>query len=85
VKPIKGWKKRRRGKKQAAGRCEEPKELTWGENGSQRKLAATCRKVFCHAEVARCKKKSSGKLGPREIVNRGRDWPQLAGKWPTVQ
>jgi hypothetical protein len=28
VKPIKGWKKRRRGKKQAAGRCEEPKELT---------------------------------------------------------
>jgi hypothetical protein len=28
VKLVKGWKKLHRGKKQAAERCEEPKELT---------------------------------------------------------
>jgi hypothetical protein len=30
VKPVKGWKTRHKGRKQAAGRREEPKELTQG-------------------------------------------------------
>jgi hypothetical protein len=45
VKPVKGRKKRHRGRMLAAGRHGEPKELTRGDCGSQRKLAATCRKV----------------------------------------
>ncbi|PNF30540.1 hypothetical protein B7P43_G09927 [Cryptotermes secundus] len=52
VKPVKGWKKWHRGKKRAAGRREEPKELTQGDCGSQRILAAACRKVSHHATVA---------------------------------
>jgi hypothetical protein len=36
----------------AAGRRGEPKELTQGDCGSRRKLAATCRKVYRHARVA---------------------------------
>jgi hypothetical protein len=45
-------KKRHRGRKQAAGRREEPKELTRGDCGLRRKLAAACRKVSCSATVA---------------------------------
>jgi hypothetical protein len=52
VKPVKGQKKRHRDWHQAAGRHGEPKELTRGDCGSQRKLAATCRKVSCHAVLA---------------------------------
>jgi hypothetical protein len=51
-KPVKGRKMWHRGQKQAAERCGEPKELTRGDCGSQRKLAATCRKVSHHARVA---------------------------------
>jgi hypothetical protein len=50
---VNGRKRRHRGKKQAAERCEEPEELTRGICGSQRKLAATCRKVSRRATVAR--------------------------------
>jgi hypothetical protein len=53
VKPVNGRKKRHRGKKQAAGRCDEPEELTRGICGSRRKLAAACRKVSRRATVAR--------------------------------
>jgi hypothetical protein len=52
VKPVKGWKRRHRGKKEAAERCKEPEELTRGISGSRRKLAATCRKVSHHTTVA---------------------------------
>jgi hypothetical protein len=52
VKPVNGRKKRRRGKKQAAERCEEPEELTRGIYGSRMKLAAACRKVPRRATVA---------------------------------
>jgi hypothetical protein len=37
LKPVKGRKKRQRGKKQAAGRHEEPKKLSRGDCGSRRK------------------------------------------------
>jgi hypothetical protein len=53
AKPVNGRKKRQRGKKQAAERCEEPEELTRGICGSRRKLAAACRKVSRRATVAR--------------------------------
>jgi hypothetical protein len=53
VKPVNGRKKRYKGKKQAAERREEPKEMTQGISGSRRKLAAACRKVSRPATVAR--------------------------------
>jgi hypothetical protein len=46
-------KKRHRGRKKAAGRCGKAKELTRGDCGSRRTLAAACRKVFRRAAVAR--------------------------------
>jgi hypothetical protein len=52
VKPVKGRKKRHRGRKLAAGRHGEPKELTRSDCGSGRKLAAACRKVSSCATVA---------------------------------
>jgi hypothetical protein len=52
VKPVKGRKKQRRGKKQAAERCEEPEELTRGIRGSRMKLAAACRNVSRRVTVA---------------------------------
>jgi hypothetical protein len=55
VKPVKGRKKRYRGQHLAAERRREPKELTQGDCGSWRKLAATCRKVSRCAAVAWCK------------------------------
>jgi hypothetical protein len=51
VKPIEGWKKRHRGRKQAAGRREEPEEPNRGICGSRKKLAAACRKVSRRAAV----------------------------------
>jgi hypothetical protein len=52
VKPVKGWKKLHRGRKLAAGRCGEPKEIIRGDCGSGRKLAAACRKVSSSPRVA---------------------------------
>jgi hypothetical protein len=67
---VKGWKKWHRGQKLAAGRCGEPKELTQGDCGSQKKLSATCRRM------SRCARgMSSGKFGPREIVDSRVNWP----------
>jgi hypothetical protein len=44
-------KKRYRGRHKAVGRRGEPKELTRGDCGSRRKLAAACRKMFYRAAV----------------------------------
>jgi hypothetical protein len=56
VKSSGTMKKRHRGRHQAAGRRREPKELTRGESGSRRKLAAACRKVSRRGAVARRKR-----------------------------
>jgi hypothetical protein len=48
---VRGWKKRHRGHKQVAGRHGEPKELTPGDCGSQRKLTDACKKMTCCARV----------------------------------
>jgi hypothetical protein len=52
VMPVRGLRKQRRGRKQAAGRCKEPEKLNQGICGSREKLAAACRKVSRHATVA---------------------------------
>jgi hypothetical protein len=57
VMPVKGLKKRSRGRKWTAGRRGEPKELTRGNGGSRKKLAAACRKVSRHAAVVWKKRK----------------------------
>jgi hypothetical protein len=60
--PVGGLRKQRRGRKQAAGRREEPKELNRGMCGSWEKLAAAYRKVSCHATVAWHKRNILGKF-----------------------
>jgi hypothetical protein len=67
VKPVKGRKKRHSGQKQAAERCGETKELTRRDRGSQRKVSHCARMAW--------RKRSAF----REIVDRGRNWSQLAG------
>jgi hypothetical protein len=52
VKPVKGWKKWHRDRKPAAGRRGEPNELTRGDCGSGKKLAAACKKITRRATVA---------------------------------
>jgi hypothetical protein len=52
VMPVKGLRKRRRGRKSTAGRRGEPKELNQGNHGFRKKLAAACRKVSRYATVA---------------------------------
>jgi hypothetical protein len=72
VKPVKGRKKRHRGRKPAAGRRGEPKELTRGDFGSGKKLAAVCRKMTPRATVAWGKRNvlrkivTQGNCGPRK-------------------
>jgi hypothetical protein len=74
VRAVKGLKKRHRGRKLTAGRRGEPKELTRGNCGSWRKLAAARRKVSRHATVARCKRNVFRKIwtevncGPRSTL-----------------
>jgi hypothetical protein len=50
--PVRGWKRWHRGRKQAAERRGEPKELNRGDHGSRKKLAAACRKASRRATVA---------------------------------
>jgi hypothetical protein len=72
VKSSGKMKKRQRGHHRASGRHREPKELTQGDCGSQKKLAATCRKVSRHAAMAQHKGnifrkiQIQGNCGPRK-------------------
>jgi hypothetical protein len=52
VKSSGTMKKRHRDRHLAGGHCGKPKELTRGDRGSRRKLAAACRKVSRRAAVA---------------------------------
>jgi hypothetical protein len=56
VKPVKGRKKRRKARKPAARRRGEPNELTRGDCGFGKKLAAACKKIRRRATVAWHKK-----------------------------
>jgi hypothetical protein len=50
--PVRIRKRRHRGRKEAAGRRLEPKELNRGDRGSRKKLAPACRKASHRATVA---------------------------------
>jgi hypothetical protein len=85
VKSSGTMKRRHRGQHLAAGRHGEPKELTQGECGSWRKLAATCRKVSRHAAVEQRKGnvfrkiQTQGNCGPRkELAATGRKTTRCA-------
>jgi hypothetical protein len=77
AKPANEQRKWHRSQKSTAGRRREPKELTRGNCGSRRKLAAACRKVPHHATVSWLKGNSFGELGPRKIGDGARSWPSL--------
>jgi hypothetical protein len=63
VKLVKGQKKRYGGRKPAAGRREEPKELIRSDCGTGKKLGAACRKVSSCATVAWRKRNLFKKFG----------------------
>jgi hypothetical protein len=63
VKPAKGGKKWRMGRKLTAGRHREPNELTRRDCGSGKKLAAACRKVSSCATVTWQKRNLLKKFG----------------------
>jgi hypothetical protein len=65
--PVKGWRKRRRARKPAAGRRGEPNELTQGDCGSGKKSAATCKKMTYRATVAWRKRKVFRRIGTQGI------------------
>jgi hypothetical protein len=66
VRPIRGLRKRRKGRKLTAERRGEPKELTRGDCGFRRKLAASCRKASRLAAVARRKRSIFEKIWTEE-------------------
>jgi hypothetical protein len=80
VKSSGAMKRRHTDRHIAAGRCGDPKELTRGDYGSRRKLAAASRKASRRIAVARCNRKVFRKIQTKEIVNRGRNLPQPAGR-----
>jgi hypothetical protein len=66
VKPVKVRKERHRSRKPAAERRGEPKEMTRGDCGCGRKLAAACRRVSRRARVAWRKRNFLRKIGTQE-------------------
>jgi hypothetical protein len=73
VMPVKGLKKRRRGRKSTAGRRGEPKKLNRGNCGSRKKLAAACRKVSRHATVAWLKRNLFRRSGNQEFCGQRKE------------
>jgi hypothetical protein len=71
MKLIRGLRKQHRGQKLAAERCQELKERTRGNCGSRKELAATGRKMPCHAGVTQHKETSSGRVKTWDRVARG--------------
>jgi hypothetical protein len=69
------------GRHLAAGQCGEPKELTRGEYGTWRKLAATWRKVSHREAMAQHKRNKR----IQENVDHGRNWPQPTGRSLAMQ
>jgi hypothetical protein len=59
VETGKAPKKQYRGRHLAVGRRRKPKEVTWGNRGSQKKMAAACRKMtppLCRSGMAQGKR-----------------------------
>jgi hypothetical protein len=55
VKHVRRLRKQHRGENLASERYQKLKEQTWGNCGSQKKLAAACRGMTHRAGVAQCK------------------------------
>jgi hypothetical protein len=78
VKPVKGRKRRHRGRKPAAGRRGEPKEPTRGDCGSGKKLAVAWKKITHRATVAWRKRNvlkkivTQGNCGPQSTLTAAR-------------
>jgi hypothetical protein len=93
VMPVKGLKKRRRGRKSTAGRRGEPKTLNRGNCGSRKKLAAACRKVSRHATVAWRKRnlirrsETRGYCGSRKVMTVAdrRTCPHATVSWRKIK
>jgi hypothetical protein len=90
--PVRGRKRRHRGREQAAGRRGEPKELTRGDCGSRKKLTAACRKASRRATLAWRKRNvfrkswTHGNCGPRkDVTAAGRKITLCAGQKRKVQ
>jgi hypothetical protein len=66
VMPVKGLKKRRRGRKSTAGRHRKPKELTQGYFGSLRRVMVAGKRTSRHATVAWLKRKLFRRSGTQE-------------------
>jgi hypothetical protein len=72
--PVRIRRRRHGGRKETAGRRREPKELTRGDRGSRKKLAAACRKASHRETVAWIKRNvfrkswTSGHYGLRKEV-----------------
>jgi hypothetical protein len=96
--PVRRRKMRHRGRKEAAGRRLEPKELNRGDHGSRKKLAAACRKASRRVTVAWLKRNVFRKswtcgycglwkevIAYRKMVTRcGRNKRKVAQTSPTV-
>jgi hypothetical protein len=70
VKPVRGQTKRRSDLHLAARRSGEPNVLTRGDCGFPRRLVAACSLM---KQYHGAREISSGKFGPREIMDRGRN------------
>jgi hypothetical protein len=85
--PVRGQKRRHRGRKEAAGRRGERTELTRGDHGFRKKLAAACRKTSRRATVAWRKRNvfrkswTCGNCGLRKEVTASRE--KVAQRSPT--
>jgi hypothetical protein len=75
VMPVGEPRKRCRVCNLAMERCQKRKERTWGNSGSRKKLAATCRKVSCRAKEAWRKRKLVRKIRIQENCEL---WKELA-------
>jgi hypothetical protein len=68
VMPIGELRKRRRVCNLASERCQKRKEKTRGYRGFRRKSAAACKRVFCRAIEAWCKRNIARKACTRANV-----------------
>jgi hypothetical protein len=89
VKLVKGQKKRHRDWHLAAGQRGELKELTRGDCGSRRKLAAACRKILCSSGTVqgKCLQENlkPGKLWTMQGIGRSQQEGDLLCRSGTAQ
>jgi hypothetical protein len=80
VKPVKGRKKRHRGRKSAAGRRGEPKELTQGNCGPRKRLTASGIRTTPCAKVARGREHGLQRQGKDDIIPKTQEQQKEEGE-----